>query len=329
MVSMPYRWQKGHEWQMLEWVLSVPDPPTRLRHKRAVWKSLFDEVPLADLLGKLGQAEGQTVADANPTDDVDKGKDKAAGWATHLIEDWYGLDRRKATPDRWENPTGGTGWWAGWEGQPIDVVKQAMLRALQVSLGDVRPTKDCAQDDLDGPDDWARNWPIEVWWICPVGTFQASVVWRRHPPDPTCPDTGVVSVTWMTPGQVPSKDVWKEEGVGENPDEDLENDPPVGDCLCAGLRGDLKVICGCQKPVTDSVLEPVLAACAHLKRRGSWIVGQRFTRTAAEPVRKTSQALGKGFKAPNALLKSSGQVVTVEPSWPDGGVNEAAHWGRY
>lgn len=337
MTEMPYRWQKGPAWQMFELVLSAPDPAMRLEHKRAVWKSLFDGVPLADLLGKVsaergGEPEGKPVADAGWTADAAAGQAEAHRWARHLVEDWYGEDPRVDPKSWFGNPTRGAGWWAAWERRPLKVVRRAMLRALQVSLGDDRKRKACARHDLDGldPDDLDRNWPIELWWLCPVGTFQAAVTWRRHPPDPSLPDTGVVSVAWMTPGTVNSDDV---EPIAR-PQKPPPYVPAPGS-QCHGLRSDLKVVGGCAPPKTKSVLNPVLEVptagltAEHLKRRGSWIIGQRYTQPAQVSSPVGSSALGQGFKQPNPPVTSSGKVVTVEPSWPDGGVCEAGEWGRY
>lgn len=298
-----------------------------------MWKSLFDKVPLADLnnliAAEMGQAAGQPVANAGVTNTAVAGQAKSNAWVnTHLLPHWYGQDPRS---NKWYcNSTGGRGWWSAWTGRPMWVMRVALRRALQVSLGDRRKDSACRRGDLNGlvVGDVSRNWPIELWWNCPVGNFQASVAWRRHPPDPALPDSGVVSVTWMTPGVV-------FEELSDEPGPLRRQLPPLPlGCQCKELRSDLRVVCGCAPPKTDSVLRPVLEAPpglagVHPKRRGSWIVGQTITEPPIAPVNTAANNLGQGFTAPNGVVTSWGPVLTVEPSSPDGGVRETGQWGKY
>jgi hypothetical protein len=66
-----------------------------------------------------------------------------------------------------------TGFWNGYQGDPEAILRDALTRAIEVSLdlahGDPPPS-------VPGPN--SRFWPIDIYWICQGPWFQCWVLWR-------------------------------------------------------------------------------------------------------------------------------------------------------
>lgn len=80
-----------------------------------------------------------------------------------LEEDWLGIP---PVPGR-----GTTGYWVGYTGDVDGVLREGLIRAIEVSLG-------LAHDA--SPAEATRGWPVDVQWKCPNPYFEVWVTWRRH-----------------------------------------------------------------------------------------------------------------------------------------------------
>jgi hypothetical protein len=117
-----------------------------------------------DLLSKLRSgtpwdADVSTYQDQDPT-----------GFASHLEQHWFGVigeGADKSQPPRsTDNPT--TGWWTDWFGNAGEIIRQALIRALELSMG-LAPGSD------DQP---TRLWPVQFFWVQGVERLEATVSWR-------------------------------------------------------------------------------------------------------------------------------------------------------
>lgn len=83
-----------------------------------------------------------------------------------LDEDWLGFSDPPGQ--------GTTGYWVGYQGDVDAVLRQGLIRAIEVSLG--IPT-------TGSPASATRAWPVSVQWKCPNPYFEVWVTWRRHTAD--------------------------------------------------------------------------------------------------------------------------------------------------
>ena len=86
-----------------------------------------------------------------------------------LRDDWFGRNDppQKAT----------TGYWVGYRGDVEAVLREGLVRAIEVSLG---ITHDDPPPEPAVPP--SRAWPIEVQWKCPNPWFEVWVTWREQGP---------------------------------------------------------------------------------------------------------------------------------------------------
>jgi hypothetical protein len=305
---MPYMFQKGRDWQLLEWWLSH-DSTTRVDRK----------LKMLEVLGKAGpkqatgvlnliSAGGPIPGGANPpvlNNDL-----------RHLMNDWFGLDELSGNPLPSHTGTGprytgsGTahlGWWKNWHGNARGIFATTLEKAIKVSLGlpstRALPKTQAARKNLTT--ECTRDWPIEFQWICPVGWFQAGIAWRQTAYPSAEGDwlPGLVTVTWLTPGNtVPQGQPNATVGLFMNLDQPARSPSPnPNNPDWWGKLGE----------------EPPALQTTGL--RGSWIVGQKQTK------RILPQQLNKGPSGQWApavpSTRSTGAVVTIRPAWWDGGVN--------
>jgi hypothetical protein len=97
----------------------------------------------------------------------------------HIDNEWFGRNNPAA-------PT--TGYWNRWKGDAEGIVREALVRAIEVSVGANHGSA------VTSPSRW---WPIEFLWTCPHPRFEAWVTWRRQGSGPT---EGQVTVLFTTPG---------------------------------------------------------------------------------------------------------------------------------
>jgi hypothetical protein len=102
---------------------------------------------------------------------------------------WFGMKPpRRGTSDPWTKQQSAvpTGFWRGFQGDPEAILREALIRAVEVSLGidyDADPAKK------------TREWPIEISWICQGPFFQCWVTWLEAAKG----GSGHVSLTITTP----------------------------------------------------------------------------------------------------------------------------------
>jgi len=83
-----------------------------------------------------------------------------------LDEDWLGLGDPPGQ--------GTTGYWVGYKGNVDAVLREGLIRAIEVSIGIPH----------DGsPEEATRAWPVDIQWKCPNPYFEVWVTWRRHTAD--------------------------------------------------------------------------------------------------------------------------------------------------
>lgn len=91
-----------------------------------------------------------------------------------------------------------TGYWKGYHGDVGAVLREALIRTAEVSLGlehdEMVPT---TPDGAPAP---PRRWPVEVFWACPNPWFEAWITWRDHGVDPGGVSRGQVNLLLKTPG---------------------------------------------------------------------------------------------------------------------------------
>jgi hypothetical protein len=84
-----------------------------------------------------------------------------------LRDDWFG---------RGDPPTKATtGYWVGYQGEVEPVLREGLIRAVEVSLGIANGAP---------PTEAPRAWPVEVQWKCPNPWFEVWVTWREQGPGP-------------------------------------------------------------------------------------------------------------------------------------------------
>lgn len=316
-VSMPYMFQKGGDWQLLEWWLSH-DPSTRVDRKLAMLELLGKAKP-GDATGALNLMSGNDPTPGGNNPPI------LASDQQHLMNDWFGLDdagdplptHNGTGPEYKPGDTAHLGWWKNWYGNARGIFATTLEKAIKVSLGvpsdHALPETNAEKAALKNKA--TRDWPIEFQWICPVGWFQAGIAWRQtgtagaKGTDPP----GLVTVTWLTPGNTAPHDE-PNATVGlfmnllhkaRNPSPKPPNEPDWW-----GKLGK----------------EPPALPTTGL--RGTWIVGQEKTKKIHH---KGLDKGGQGHWAHHVpSTESSGPVVTIRPAWLDGGVNpgppENANW---
>jgi hypothetical protein len=91
----------------------------------------------------------------------------------HLDGDWFGMNQN--ANQAWVKQPGAfpTGFWRGFQGDPEAILREAIERAIEVSL-DLAPGA-----DVEDPCCLNRQWPIDLYWICQGPVFQCWVLWRK------------------------------------------------------------------------------------------------------------------------------------------------------
>lgn len=295
MTSMPYMFQKGPEWQLLEWFLSHKDDKKggpRVQRKIA-------------MLALLDAGTWDAPLTSWPTPDPSTfEKAQFENLLSHLRQDWFGEDENGADFDHdWTGlpnpsppPPASRGWWPNWYGRPSEIVRVALRRAIEVSLG---VDSDTSVKKLKGGAAATRDWPIEFQWICPVPWLQAGIAWRETKPGFFwSKPRGLVTVTWLTPG----------------------NTRPHGAPVTAphGLFTDLSSPqrAGGTFAAPGVVHQPT----DNSARRGHWVVGHTITTRVPSTTNTGRQG---DFEPVLPSTTSTDPVMTVQPAWGDGGVESA------
>jgi hypothetical protein len=154
---------KGETWQRFDRLFSRRDLRVRRNRKARVLEFLYS-----------GASFTSFEYDSSLT------PEQLAELKDHIDTDWFG----------------GRGW-PSWKGDTEGIVRETVIRALEVSLG-------LPHHDRSTParpvslEDSPRNWPIEFWSVSGAPYFAASVTWRHDRDDP---QRGLVIVTWLTPSE--------------------------------------------------------------------------------------------------------------------------------
>ena len=109
---------------------------------------------------------------------------------TRMEQDWFGSIPTNSggwadQPPYNHQPTG---YWVGYYGNVQAVLREGLIRAIEVSLG--------LTHDEDPPGTTPREWPVEVHWKCPNPYFEVWITWRSHGQGPKA---GQVNMTICTP----------------------------------------------------------------------------------------------------------------------------------
>jgi hypothetical protein len=161
---MPYNLEQGPYLAMLEDLINT-DPLRCLRSLRDLDK------PVTDIL-------------RNPPIAIHGGPyPTTAELADHIDRDWLGIE-----PDS-PAPTGTSRYWSYWRGDAQGIVREALVRAIEVALGldhDQTP-------DSGGP---RRQWPISLLTACGIRWLEGWISWRRVG---DAPESGHVVLFILTP----------------------------------------------------------------------------------------------------------------------------------
>jgi hypothetical protein len=177
--AMPYLLDKGPYFEVIEDILSNG------ARRIAALGALRNGAPLAGLVGFDSDSlsgDGQTMEYR-----VD-----------HLYKDWFGMIQ-DTTPGPWHKQPGvfPTGFWRGYQGDPEAILRETMERAIELSLG-LAPGA-----ALPSPNATARDWPIDVYWICQGPWFQCWVLWREGATSATGHVTVLITTRPVNPNDPP------------------------------------------------------------------------------------------------------------------------------
>lgn len=183
-----------------------------------------------------------------------------------------------------------TGFWYQYHGDVEGIVRETLIRAIEVSLGldhDEKP-------DGDGP---ARALPIELFWKCPQRWLEGWVTWRWDEEH----GTGQVTVVLATPGSG--------KPVLENPD--------LGDGAERAIT--TRAVPSSEIPRGPAPSDP--ARNPEQSAKGMWVI--THAEHAQLPTRAAELGTPSGaWRVPafGPTYVGIGPVVCVQPSEGDGGV---------
>jgi hypothetical protein len=164
--SMPYVLDKGAYFEVIESILS--DPTSRVAALQALRNP---NQSLADLCGFDSTNLGTPATPGVPRSGSGDRRTPDERIA-HFNKDWLGKvpDGAGGWQDSGLFPTG---FWTGFQGNPEAILRDALKRAIEVSL-DLEP-------DAKAGAVWklTRKWPIDLYWVCQGPVFQCWVLWRQ------------------------------------------------------------------------------------------------------------------------------------------------------
>ncbi len=186
--GMPYHLEKGPLQRILEGYMNT-DRKTMRKRIEKLRRSKNSIKWLTE--GILGSLTSQTQSGAPPN------------WKQelidHLMGDWFGCvptstgwQRQDMAKDpRQPELSKTTGYWVAYRGNVAEIMRQALLWAMELSLG-LSP----------GEDGRGRWWPfkIEIFWKCPTPWYEMWVVRRPLHVPPL--RRGIITVIMMTPAQL-------------------------------------------------------------------------------------------------------------------------------
>jgi hypothetical protein len=151
-MPMPYTLTRGPLLTLLENALN-PKTAEERSARDGVLAALRAGTPLAQIPWVTSAAVAGVAIPGNGLD-------------LRLEEDWFG---NPPVPGRHT-----TGYWVGYRGDVQEVLREGLIRAIEVSLG--------LEHDAS-PSSAQRSWPVDVQWKCPNPWFEVWVTWRQHKSD--------------------------------------------------------------------------------------------------------------------------------------------------
>ncbi len=178
MAYMPYVHHIGRGFDHLGEYLSPPLPPVAARKRLVDFRvALRAGAPLHTLLPPKLQTWVITPGSPPWT------------FADHLNDDWFGASGKGAAyiPPTLKDPFQQTGWWFQWEGDANAILRETLLRAVEVALG----INHNDPDTTTGPSGPVHSpSSITFIWTCGAPFFQGWLNWRDN----------AVTVVFTTPG---------------------------------------------------------------------------------------------------------------------------------
>jgi hypothetical protein len=154
-MPMPYTLGKGPVFTLLENVLN-PTTADETTVRNEALLALRSGTPIIDV---PWVTSAPVAAVPLPT---------AGTLAQRLERDWFG----GATATAVGTGTGqATGYWVGYTGDVESVLREGIIRAMEVSMGLTHGA---------APNTATRAWPVQIEWKCPNPYFEIWVTWRRH-----------------------------------------------------------------------------------------------------------------------------------------------------
>ena len=283
MPLMPYSMEKGPYFSVIEDFLNA------------------DKVRAFEALLRL--RSGDPIADVGAVDHQIPGSPYTpADLKKHINRDWFGLEPivdAVGTISGWDDqkpfdPVAkpSSGYWLHWYGEAEKVFREALVRALEISLGVPHP----GGSGGTGNEKPTRHWPIGLWWNCPHPWYEAWVTWRGAPKS----KAGQVTVIINSPAHAALPDA-----KGEHHNGELLNTPirPAAVASSASMR---------PYEVNPSQSRGTF---------GCWVVSQTYHQSWKPP--PTSAPSPPGDWRPPTLgapIRSLGEVVTVAIAEIEGGV---------
>lgn len=274
-IPMPYYLEKGPFLAVLEDFVAGP------------------QAHLVDLLRRLRQGDGWETFNffGSPTL-KNPDQETAAEWIKHLNNHWFGKEQdaegnwvqKEFDPDTNQQ----TGYWFDYYGDVEGIVRETLIRTLEVALGVDHDT------DASAPINPTRCWQIEFFWKCSQSWFEGWVTWRKHGTGDT---QGQVTVLFTTP-EVEGSIVLDSPLKGVKTDEWVEN------------------------PTSTTVGAPWHANPPVDASRGMWVVTHTSNaRRAQDPLRTwLGTLLGDWLSPAPGGVRAEGEIVVVSPAMADGGV---------
>lgn len=292
--GMPYHLEKGVTLRLIEQHLNGkrPEMVTKLlalrKEKTPLWvRDLAPELWQKTAFQELRQMSGADVR-------------------THIFEDWFGFKAPAAegVPTSWPETSrlpGCTGHWIAYNGKVAEIVRNALIWALELALGIAHGAHPDTADASAPPRE------IELFWKCPCPWFEAWLV---------CRPAGPVTVFFLTPSHYGSN-------VAESP---LAQPPSAVSGAATASSGH---------PVPNSgrdyeqLIDPpegsATTSLAHKRDYATWIVTHRNHIATPDLVTTTTSTTTTadfaewGIPQLN-IYRGTEEVVTVAPSFTAGGV---------
>jgi len=301
--TMPYVLDKGPYFSVVESRLdNLPTRAQALLDLRAM-AAANGQGPPGTMVADICGFDSKNLGSPNPPTGDHR---TPAARKRHLNEDWFGMSDASGVWRKQPPPlNASTGCWANYAGDAEAILREGMIRAIEVSF-DI-PTGGPPPADVHAIPQWnqavawqanhsptSRHWPIDVTWICQGPFFQCWVTWRRLNDSPT---GGHVNVLITTPATEPSP---------------MTAPYPITARITRPIPPDTT------PPGPDYHCPPV-ATAAHTGDRGIWVIGHENYRQI--PMPSTGGTNSGGMNMPSlGWVPLDTAVVVVEPAEWEGGV---------